>query len=73
MIGVAIPVYFFDRAADCNYMFVNWPPKATPLEMIAHITGDGLYLVGYAVFAFIVIGLIYAGIELYHRSRRSRS
>ena len=73
MIGAAIPVYFFDRAAGCNYMFVNWPPKGTPLEIIAHITGDGLYLVGYAVFAFIVIGLIYAGIELYHSGRRSKS
>lgn len=73
MIGAAIPVYIFDRAAGCNYMFVNWPPKGTPLEWIAQITGEGLYLVGYAVFAFIVIGLIYAGIGLYHRSRRNKS
>ena len=71
MIGAAIPVYVFDRIAHCNYMFVNWPPKGTPLEWIAHITGDGLYLVGYAVFAVIVIGLIYLGVELYHRSRKS--
>jgi len=27
--------------------------------------------VGYAVFAVIVIGLIYLGVELYHRSRKS--
>ena len=73
MIGAAIPVYFFDRTTDCNYMFVNWPPKGTPLEMIAHITGDGLYLVGYAIFAIIVIVLIYTGIELYHMIRRSKS
>ncbi|MCR5034865.1 MAG: YwaF family protein [Clostridia bacterium] len=71
MIGAAIPVYVFDRIARCNYMFVNWPPKGTPLAWIAHITGDELYLAGYAVFAVIVIGLIYLGIELYHRSRKS--
>ena len=73
MVGAAIPVYLFDRAASCNYMFVNWPPKGTPLEWIAHITGDSLYLVGYAAFAVIVIGLIYLGIELYHRNRKSRT
>ena len=69
MVGAAIPVYIFDRAADCNYMFVNWPPKGTPLEWIAGVTGESMYLLGYAAFAVIVIGLIYAGIELYHRAR----
>ena len=69
MICAAAPVYVFDRAADCNYMFVNWPPKGTPLEWIAQMTGDGLYLAGYAAFAVVVIGLIYLGIELYHKIR----
>ena len=69
MVGAAIPVYIFDRAADCNYMCVNWPPKGTPLEWIAGITGESMYLLGYAAFAVRVIGLIYAGIELYHRAR----
>ena len=67
MICAAIPIYIFDRIADCNYMFINWPPKGTPLEMIAGVTGESLYLVGYAVFAFIVIGLIYLGVGIYHR------
>ena len=69
MIAAAVPVYVFDRIAHCNFMFINWPPKGTPLELIAQVTGDRLYLLGYAVFAAIVIGLIYAGIELYHRRR----
>ena len=47
-------------------MFVNWPLKGTPLAWIAEVTGDHFYLAGYLVFALIVIGLIYAGIELYH-------
>lgn len=69
MFAVAVPVYVFDRIANCNFMFINWPPKGTPLELIAQTTGDSLYLLGYAVFAAIVIGLIYAGVELYHRKR----
>ena len=73
MISTAIPVYIFDRMANCNYMFVNWPPKGTPLAWIAGVTGDGLYLVGYAVFAVIVIGLIYTGVELWHRRCKSRT
>ena len=73
MAGAAIPVYIFDRAANCNYMFVNWPPKGTPLAWIAEVTGDALYLVGYTVFAAIVIGLIYTGVEIYHRSSKIRT
>lgn len=67
LICAGVPVYVFDRIADCNYMFVNWPLKGTPLAWIAEVTGDKWYLAGYLVFALIVIGLIYAGIELYHR------
>ena len=70
MITAAVPVYIFDRIANCNYMFINWPPSGTPLEWIAQMTGGGFYLAGYAAFAVIVIGIIYAGIELYHRCRR---
>ena len=66
LICAGVPVYVFDRIADCNYMFVNWPLKGTPLTWIAEVTGDKWYLAGYAVFALIVIGLIYAGIEIYH-------
>jgi len=56
---VVPPVYLFDKAFHCNYMFVNWPPAGTPLEWIASITGPQYYLAGYAVFAAIVILIIY--------------
>lgn len=72
MICAAAPVYAFDRMAGCNYMFVNWPPRGTPLEVIAEVTGGTWYLAGYAAFAVIVIGLIYAVIELYHRCKRNK-
>ncbi len=70
MICAAVPVYVFDRAFHCNYMFINWPPKGTPLAWIAQMTGDSMYLVGYAALAVVVIGLIYAGVECYHRIRK---
>ncbi len=60
----AVPVYVFDRIFDCNYMFVNWPPKGTPLEWIAGVTGEQWYLAGYAVLAVVVIGGIYAVVGL---------
>ena len=70
LICAGVPVYVFDRIAGCNYMFVNWPLKGTPLAWIAGVTGDTWYLAGYLAFAAVVIGLIYAGIEAYHRVNR---
>ena len=65
------PVYLFDRLFGCNYMFVNWPPRGTPLAWIASITGDHYYLIGYAVFSVLVILMIYIGIELWHLVRHA--
>lgn len=66
LLCTAVPIYFFDKAFGCNYMFLNWPPKGTPLAWIASLTGPDWYLAGYAVFACLVIGLIYAGIWIAH-------
>ncbi len=70
LICAGVPVYVFDRLADCNYMFVSRPLKGTPLAWIAAVTGDTWYLAGYIAFAVIVIGLIYIGIETCHRLKR---
>lgn len=70
LLCIVPPVYLFDRAFHCNYMFVNWPPKGTPLEWIAHLTGSEYYLAGYAVFSILVILLIYLCIEVFHRIRQ---
>ena len=69
MVCAAMPVYAFDKLAGCNYMFVNWPPKGTPLAWIAEMTGDDMYLAGYGAFALAVILLIYLGIGIYHKIR----
>ncbi|MBQ9061180.1 MAG: YwaF family protein [Firmicutes bacterium] len=59
LLFVVPPVYAFDRAFGCNYMFVHWPPAGTPLELIAHLTGEQWYLAGYGLFSIVVITLIY--------------
>jgi len=61
----AVPVWAFDRAFDCNYMFVNWPPAGTPLELIARLTGEQWYLAGYGLFSVCVIALIYLVIHCF--------
>ena len=63
LLCVVPPVYVFDRICGCNYMFVARPPRGTPLEWIASVTGEQWYLAGYTVFALLVIVCIYLLIE----------
>ena len=70
---VVPPVYSFDIAFDCNYMFVHWPPEGTPLELIAGLTGDRWYLAGYGLFSVGVIALIYLLIHLIHCARGGKN
>lgn len=70
LLCVVPPVYFFDKVFSCNYMFVNWPPRGTPLAWIAQITGDSLYLLGYALFAAAVIAGIYLLIWICRKMRQ---
>ena len=72
LLCVVPPVYLFDKVFACNYMFVNWPPRGTPLAWIAQITGDSLYLLGYAFFAAAVIVVIYLLIGFVAEMRKNR-
>ena len=65
LLVTAVPVCAFDRVFDCNYMFVNWPPAGTPLELIARLTGEQWYLAGYGLFSVCVIALIYLVIHCF--------
>lgn len=73
LLCTAVPVYCFDKAFRCNYMFLNWPPKGTPLAWIAGITGEEWYLAGYAVFAILVIGVIYLGVYVFIDRREAKA
>lgn len=73
LLCIVPPVYIFDLLFDCNYMFLNWALKGTPLEWIASITGTHWYLAGYAVFSILVIGVIYLAIHIVHVVRGERT
>lgn len=53
------PIYFFNKKFDSNYMFINIPPENTPLEFLADHMGNPGYLIGYAIFIFLLILTLY--------------
>ena len=42
-----------------NYMFLNEPPTNTPLEFLANQMGNPGYLIGYAIFIFLLMLTLY--------------
>ena len=53
------PVYIFNKKYDSNYMFINKPPANTPLEFLAKQMGNPGYLLGYAIFIFLMMLALY--------------
>ena len=56
---VVPPILLFDRAFGCNYFFVNWPLRGTPLAFIADKFGMKYYLVGYGMLTLAVLIMVY--------------
>ena len=56
MLLLAVPVYFFDRATDTNYMFLNWP--VMPLTLFSPLGRPG-YLLGYLPITALTWLVIY--------------
>ena len=40
-------------------MFINYPPANTPLKVLADQIGNPGYLLGYAIFIFLMILILY--------------
>ena len=59
MLLIAVPVYIFDRLAETNYMFLNWPSPGSPLEWFAFLGRPG-YLLGYIPLLAAAWAVIYA-------------
>ena len=57
--GIVPPVYLFNKKFDSNYMFINVPLENTPLEFLADQMGNPGYLLGYAIFIFLLILTLY--------------
>lgn len=59
--AVVIPIYWFDKRYDVNYMFVNWPSAGSPLVWLADRMGNPGYLIGYAALVFLCMLLMDVG------------
>ncbi|MFC2661868.1 MAG: hypothetical protein ACFNYI_01845, partial [Eubacterium sp.] len=68
--AVVPPVMWFDKKYDCNYMFLNWPSKGSPLVWIADKMGNPGYLAGFAILVFAILLAIYLLIEFIRILRR---
>lgn len=53
------PIYLFNQKMGSNYMFINEPPTNTPLEFLANQMGNPGYLIGYAIFIFLLMLTLY--------------
>jgi len=53
MLLLALPVYGLNKLWHTNYMFLNWPPPGTPLELFAALGRPG-YLLAYLPLAALV-------------------
>lgn len=67
MIVVVVPIYFFDKQYDVNYMFVNRPSAGSPLVWLADRMGDPGYLVGYALLMLLCVVLMDLGYMVHVR------
>ena len=67
---VVPPVMWFDKRFDCNYMFLNWPSKGSPLVWLADRMGNPGYLVGFAIMVFLILLAIYLSVEFLRAVRR---
>lgn len=59
LVGLAIPIYFFDVRFHANYMFLIVPAPGSPLEWFASFLGIPGYLLGYLPMLFGAWLLLY--------------
>ena len=69
MLLLAVPVYFFDKSAGTNYMFLNWPSPGSPLEWFSSLGRPG-YLLGYIPLILITWAVLYLPFILHSKSRK---
>ncbi|MCR4607936.1 MAG: TIGR02206 family membrane protein [Oscillospiraceae bacterium] len=69
MLLLAVPVYFFDKSAGTNYMFLNWPSPGSPLEWFSSLGRPG-YLLGYIPLMLITWAILYLPFILHSKSSK---
>ncbi len=69
LLVLAVPMYFFDRAAGMNFMFLLYPSAGSPLEWFAFLGNPG-YLLGYIPLAAGVFAALYVPWVLYKKKHK---
>jgi len=70
---VVIPlIYWFNKAFQTNYMFLNWPIPQSPLMSIYHLFGESGYLFGLMLVAVVLWIIQYGGWQLMSIMRKIR-
>ncbi len=76
--AAAVPIGFFNEAADTNYLFLHWPLAGSPIETIYHQWGRW-WRIGYAMLVIAVVAAVYAvvefirGVQRWKTAKRGRS
>ena len=71
MICGSVFMYFFDRATDTDYWFMNWPSESSPFTGVYEKSGYGGYIVAYIATATVISFVLY-GIRYLIALRQSR-
>lgn len=74
LLCLAVPVYLFDRRFQCNYMFLLYPPKESPLTFFSRFCSGNLgtegYTIAYMSAVALLLSLIFLGFEIMWRIRK---
>ena len=62
-------IALIDHYTDANYLFLRYPPKGSPLELLEHYLGNPGYLIGYGIGISLLIFAGYGGYEFISRIR----
>ena len=72
MVGMAIPIYFLNKAIDTNFMFINYPSPGSPLVPLYDIFGD-FYVVAAVPLLVIIWVVLFFPWYVAERLRRNKA
>jgi len=67
LVAISVPIYFFDKRIDANFLFLNWPSPGSPLVWFEKWLGNPGYILGYIPMAAVVWTTLYLPVELKRR------
>lgn len=62
LINIAVPIYFFNKMFNTNFLFINTPSDGSPLVALEAWLGNPGYILGMVILVFICWGVLYTPI-----------